>query len=195
MNSESKDQRSDEKVALYGGSFDPIHFGHLNLAIQMLENEGLDRVFFCPNKKNPLKESSQTSPKDRLQMVQLAIEPIPQFQVLNWELEREGPSYTVDTLEQLSKLYKNISLIVGEDTVSSFHEWKDWKRIEQLAKILIGPRTKNGKSEKGCRVVEMNSTDIRERLSKGLYCGHLLPKIVLDYIYNHQLYSTTNYER
>lgn len=181
------------KVGLFGGSFDPIHFGHLNLAIEMLEKHGLDKVLFCPARQNPLKNPSETPQHHRLEMLRLAIAPVPQFEVTTIELEREGPSYTVDTIEELARQYQNLFLIIGEDSRSEFHKWKDWQRIEQMATLLAGPRECSTKATSPYRILEISSTELRERLSKGLYCEHLIPKNVLDYIHTHQLYLTSNY--
>jgi nicotinate-nucleotide adenylyltransferase len=184
--------KEPSKVALFGGTFDPVHFGHINLAIEMLEKQGLDKVMFCPASQNPLKHSTITPSEHRLEMLRLAILDIPQFEILNWELERPAPSYTIDTLEQLAKEYPKPFLILGEDSMDTFHEWKDWQKIEQLAKIVVGPRCGDA-ATKAMRIIEVSSTELRNRLQKGLYCGHLMPKIVLDYIYTHQLYLATNY--
>jgi nicotinate-nucleotide adenylyltransferase len=126
-------------------------------------------------------------------MLKLALEGLPYFEILTWELEREGPSYTVDTLKMLSKDYKNIFLILGEDTLNDLPQWKDPDEIRRLATVLSGPRYSSETQKAGYRVVEVSSTDLRERLEKRLYCEHLMPKNVIDYIHAHDLYLPTNY--
>lgn len=182
---------SPPKVALFGGTFDPIHFGHINLAIEMVEKRGINKIFFCPARQNPLKSETATSDHHRLEMLRLAIAEIPQFEILNWELEREGPSYTIDTLERFVKEFPQPYLILGEDSQKSFHHWKDWQRIEEIATLLTGPREQDNQNS-GLRIIQVSSTELRERLAKGLYCGHLIPKNVLDYIYTHRLYLAGN---
>lgn len=181
------------KVALFGGTFDPIHYGHINLAIEMLENYSLNKIFFCPNYQNPLKARTGTPEFHRLEMLRLALVDIPEFEIIDWEIERKEPSYTIDTLRRLTKQYPNPYLIMGEDSINSFKNWKDWEEIQALATILSGARTgDSGKKEN--RIIEISSTELRDRIAKGLYCGHLMPKNVLDYIHTHQLYSVANYE-
>lgn len=181
------------KVGLYGGSFDPIHFGHLNLALEILEHKGLDKIFFCPAALNPLKSELGTPQQHRLEMLKLALEPLPMFEILTWEFDRGGPSYTIDTLKKFIEDYPHPYLILGEDLLSDFHQWKDWQQIQELATIVTGPRSCAEKEKTGYRVIEVSSTELRDRLSKGLYCEHLMPKNVVDYIHTHQLYSTSNY--
>src|SRR5262249_44608705 len=93
-----------KKIGLLGGTFDPFHFGHLNLAIEMKEKQGLDQVWFCPARLSPFKLQEQaTDGQHRLKMIQLAIEGLPFFQALDLELLREGPSYTIDTILELQR--------------------------------------------------------------------------------------------
>ncbi len=187
-------KKSDLKVGLFGGSFDPIHFGHINLAIEIFEREKLDKILFCPAGQNPFKKAFTTPAHHRLEMLKLALEGLPQFEILPWELERDGPSYTVDTLKKLSEHYQHIFLILGGDTFQEFPHWKDPDEIRRLATILSGPRSSKEASEKGYRVLEVSSTELRERLEKRLYCCHLMPKNVVDYIHAHQLYLPSKYE-
>ena len=181
------------KTALFGGSFDPIHFGHINLAIEMLEKHGLDKVLFCPVYQNPLKDQKPTEEHHRLEMLRIAIADIPQFEILEWELQQKGLSYTVATLEHLSHQYKNLYLIMGSDSQASFTQWKDWEKIERLATVLAAPRDPEAPNGGRFRVLEVSSTELRERIRKGLYCEHLMPKNVLDYIRSHQLYLSPDY--
>lgn len=177
-----------KKTALFGGTFDPIHFGHINLAIEMFEKHQLDKVLFCPAYQNPLKVKMSTPSHHRAEMVRLAIKDIPNFEVLEWELQQRGPSYTVATLEHLSQIYDDLYLIIGGDSHANFSSWRNWEKIEQLATILSAPRIKNESDKYSYRVIEVSSTELRDRIQKNLYCEHLMPKNVLDYIRAHQLY-------
>ena len=195
-----------EQIGLYGGSFDPLHFGHINLALEILEKSSLDKILFCPAFISPhkLKTPPKVSSEDRLQMLKLAIADIKNFDVYDGEIKRKGVSYTIDTLEELQEKYLNkakISLVIAQDSLSYFCSWKDYKKIIEKFSILIGCRSNFSETEIPLELknsatknfittkrLEISSTDIRERLKKELYCGHLMPAKVLDYIYAHKLY-------
>ena len=130
-------------IGFYGGSFDPIHFGHLNLAIELKERCGLDEVWFCPANISPYKQhQAPQGGKNRLKMIQMAIRNIPGFKVLDLEILRAGPSYTVDTLEELiAKIGPGkLRLILGEDALQGFFNWKDPQKIIEIAPPLVGAR-------------------------------------------------------
>ena len=175
------------KRGLFGGSFDPIHFGHINLAIQLFEAAGLDELLVCPAARSPFKEEPIASPEHRRQMVQLAIEGIPHFRLLGLELDRGGLSYTIDTLKALRQQYPSdeLYLFLSDESFKKFHLWKEHEEILKLAKPLVGDRDREGRLP----TLEISSTEIRRRLKKRLYCGHLIPAKTLDYIQRHHLYS------
>lgn len=192
-----------KKIGFFGGTFDPIHFGHINLALYMLETQGLDEIFVCPARFSPHKEDELPVAKEhRREMVRLAIEPLSRFKLIDLELDRAGPSYTIDTLRMLKTLFKNYEfrLILGEDVLHGLSRWKDVEEVLSLAPPLVGARPsqvsilnssiKNLISEGvvPAPIMEISSTDIRQRLKKGLFCGHLLPSKVLDYIYQNHVY-------
>lgn len=203
------------KIGLYGGSFDPIHYGHLNLAVELMEHCKLDEVWFIPAKQNPHKNSEQTiSAEHRLRMCELALELIPQFSVHRNELCREGVSYTIDTvLELMATHCKGIEhtpqfyLLLGADAIATFTKWHRVIDLVELIPVLIGDRgdlpnnwesnfafedqaiidaIKSGLVK--TRQMEISSTDIRERIAGKKYCGHLVPEKALDYIYANGLY-------
>ncbi len=190
---------SKKKIGVFGGSFDPIHFGHLNLALELLEIHRLDQVLFIPAYCSPFKRNKppEAKPEDRVAMLELAIEKIPQFEISTIEIERQGPSFTVETLRALHSEQANLHLLLSEDALPRFKEWKEASEILKLAPPLIGSRGKvpphSGLPRK-CftltRIMEISSTDVRERLKNKLYCGHLVPAKTLDYIHKHRLYST-----
>lgn len=195
-----------KRIGLFGGTFDPIHFGHLNLAVEILEAHHLDEVWFCPAKENPHKMGRATIPvKARLEMTALGIEGFSHFKVIDVEASRSSPSYTIDTLELLVSQHKEceFGLILGEDCVKDFPRWHRYKDILTIASLYIGSRKTglfeiNGldpilieKIRKGItptKNIEISATDIRKRLSEGLTCRHLVPAKVVDYILAHQLY-------
>lgn len=191
-------------IGFFGGTFDPIHFGHIHLAIQLMEAQKLDEVLFCPAYCSPLKTDSPpfASPHHRLQMVKLAIQDIPHFHLTSYEADREVPSYTVDTLKHLQGENGDtvhFRLILSEEAAERLEEWKDFRQLLKIAPPLIGTRSachlkthlagvlKAGYTQ--TQRFEISSTEIRRRLKLGLYCGHLLPDKTLDYIQAHRLYS------
>lgn len=204
------------KIGIYGGSFDPVHIGHINLAIEIAEAHNLDEVWFCPAAINPLKQQrTAAGPAARLEMLHLATADIPNFKVIDIELQRPPPSYTIDTLRHLLaqpptalpafQLY----LIFGADAIPHFHQWHQAEEIVKLVPLLIGQRSHDSidKAVKGSpeilqamqkgltptRILDVSSTEIRKRLPKHLYCGHLLHAKVLDYISANHLYSDVHY--
>jgi nicotinate-nucleotide adenylyltransferase len=200
-----------KKIGLLGGTFDPIHFGHLNLAFELMEKRELDQVWFIPAQVNPFKVQFPPHSMDhRLAMVQLAIQDIPQFQLKDLEKERPPPSYTIDTLkafiaeEAYSPTPNQFYLLLGEDSIPSFFYWHLPEEIVKLVPLLIGSRSGIGEYElskfslpireaiqKGMtltHLMDISSTEIRKRLTQKLYCGYLVPAPVLDYIQKKQLY-------
>jgi nicotinate-nucleotide adenylyltransferase len=195
-----------KRVGLYGGTFNPIHFGHLNLAFELMEKGGLDEVWWIPAKHSPLRTNEKLlDPKLRLQMVELAIEEIPQFKVTDLELVRETPSYTIDTVKEILKKYPGMDffLLLGEDLLKNFPEWKGFSELIELIPLLIGgrdgvelphfPHKVRDAINKGrikTSLFELSATRVRQRLEKKLYTGHLVPAKVLDFISVNQLYFT-----
>lgn len=199
-----------KRVGLLGGTFNPIHFGHLNLALEIQEKRDLEEVWFIPSLLSPLRtHEALISPEHRLNMLALALGPVPGFQICPVELERPPPSYTIDTIKEIVSLYPEplFHLILGEDSLIRFQEWKEPDEIVRLLPLLIGSRRHSelesrfpslGLSQEiteairkglvATRQLEISASEVRERLKKRLYCGHFLPLKVLDYICANQLY-------
>lgn len=131
-----------KKVALLGGSFDPIHNGHLTMAQAALDHLGVDEVWFIPTGDTPLKDRPLTNAAHRLKMIRLACQEHPKFKVCDIELKRNGKSYTVDTLERLKQLFPNIDFfwLIGEDQAHNFDYWKDPDRLKELATFAVAIR-------------------------------------------------------
>jgi nicotinate-nucleotide adenylyltransferase len=186
-----------KKMGILGGSFDPVHFGHMNLALSLMESCLLDGVFFVPAGTSPFKEAAPAvaSAEHRLQMLKRAISPIEKFHVIDWELSDQGPSYTIHTVRTLAADNSlELHLLVGSDHRASLHLWKEVDELLRLAPPLIGTRSLEAMQQSfvGTVVViplfDISSTSIRARLSQKKYCGHVLPASVLDYIAYHHLY-------
>ncbi len=191
-------------IGFYGGTFDPIHFGHINLAVQLMEVHRLDEILFCPAYCSPFKTVAPpvASASDRLEMVRLAIGGVPHFRVSTYEADRNDPSYTIDTLRAIQgegRGQVKFRLILSEEAATHFDQWKEFQELIRLAPPLIGTRAparmKGSLAEKlrsgftQTKIFEISSTEIRARLKKGLYCGHLVPQNVLEYIRERGLYS------
>ena len=185
-------------TGIFGGSFDPLHFGHLFLSLQIAEAHQLDRVLVCPAFCSPFKSAAPpiANPHHRLAMVKLAVADIPGFETISIEIDRGGPSYTIDTIRALPT--DQYRLILSEEAAMGFHNWKGAEELLHAAPPLIGCRRGfklegplRQELEKGLtltRSMDISSTHIRERLSEKLYCGHLVPAQVLEYIYSCGLY-------
>jgi nicotinate-nucleotide adenylyltransferase len=129
------------RTAVFGGSFDPIHHGHLMLADEALEQLDLDRILFVPAGSPPHKPAaSLTSAADRRAMVALATAGHPRFDVSDVELERPGPSFTVDTLETLAAGGDELFLLVGSETFLDLLSWRAPTRVAALARLVVVPR-------------------------------------------------------
>ena len=192
------------KLGLFGGTFDPIHFGHLNLAIELSEKHSLDEVLFCPVFQSPFKKKEPiAAPEQRAEMLSLAIEGIPSFRLLDLEIKRKGISFTIDTLRALHYPSSQLFLLLSEDSLLTFHLWKNAPELIHLAQPLIGsrhpfsqkiPKTPLSsallKGLTATRGMEISSSDLRVRLASHLYCGHLIPTPVLTYIHEKKLYLT-----
>ena len=192
------------KVGFFGGSFDPIHLGHIILAIRILELKGLDRILFCPAHLSPTKQEipPTASPQDRLNMLRLSLEDVVGCIPYEAELMRPPPSYTIDSIRKLEGM--DCHLILAEDAAYELDRWKDSQELLTRAPPLVGTRS-GGDLEKLKRLPEdirvkvkagmcliptmdISSSEIRDRLKKRLYCGHLLHGKVLDYIHQNGLY-------
>ena len=130
-------------IGILGGTFDPIHYGHLRLAEEAREAWPLDRVLFLPARVSPFKTEQQgTAAEHRVAMVRAAMEEHPAFQICDLDIGRPGPSYTVDTIRQLHAEAPDDEwvLILGMDTVRGFTRWKDWRGIVERCHLFVGRR-------------------------------------------------------
>ena len=126
------------KVGIFGGTFDPIHLGHLITAQSVREIRKLEKIIFIPAFISPHKSDAKTSSAvDRLNMIKLAIDGIPFFDYSDMEIKKGGVSFTVDTLRDLKNKYDDMEFIIGYDNIFEFHTWKDPDEIMNLGKILV----------------------------------------------------------
>jgi len=203
----SNDPGAGRKVGVLGGTFDPVHIGHLLLAESAREELGLERVVFMPAGRPWRKASREVSPAEhRLAMLRLAVAGNDAFEVSTIEVEREGPTYTVETLEELRRKDPGAALffIVGEDALADLPNWREPQRILELATVAVAGRTAEGPNLRQAEammpglvaravwlrmpIIEISATGIRERVRLGLSIRYRVPAAVEAYIREHRLY-------
>jgi nicotinate-nucleotide adenylyltransferase len=187
-------------VGIIGGTFDPIHFGHLITARSVKEIRDLEKIIFIPCNISPhKKENSSENSFHRYQMIKQAVQKIRGFEVSDFEINNGGISYTIDTLNYFLKKYRDIELIIGFDNLLKFDSWKDPDEILTLTKLVVMKRkidkvpTEKNKYYNNAIIVdtpliEISATDIRNRVKEGLPIDFLVPETVKEYIYNFKLY-------
>jgi nicotinate-nucleotide adenylyltransferase len=188
------------KVGIFGGTFDPIHLGHLITAQSVREIRKLEKIIFIPAFISPHKSEVKTSSaEDRLNMIKLAIQGVSFFDYSDIEIIKGGVSFTVDTLRELKSTYEELEFIIGYDNIFQFHTWKDPDELMKLATIVVLRRKSSHPPEfkdkyydqavfVQTRGIEISATDLRERVKKRLPINFLVPPKVLEYIYDHKLY-------
>jgi nicotinate-nucleotide adenylyltransferase len=182
--------------AIFGGNFNPVHTGHLIQAIDALNLLSLEKILFIPAWKAPLKEEIvSVSFEDRYNMLKSATSNISYFEVLKIESKRKGISYSYDTIKELLKKEKELCLLIGEDQAMNFTDWNEWQKILQSIDVYVLNRSNNKikylKELKplNTRIIEISSTEIRNKIKKGEPVDFLVPKEVLNYIKKHKLYK------
>ena len=190
-----------KRIGIFGGTFDPIHNGHLITAQSVLHQRNLDEIVFIPCFISPHKtDKTASSPVHRLNMVKLAIENHPKFVLSDYELKKEGISFTRDTITHFHESYKDIELIIGYDSFSNFETWKDPEEIIKLAKLIVMKRSYNNMNSTTNKffnnalfvdtpVIDISSTEIREKIQSNIPIDFLLPDKVLQYINDNRLYK------
>lgn len=199
-----------ERIGIFGGTFDPIHTGHLLLASELCFALRLDRVLFMVARTPPHKRGQEISADiDRVAMVEAAIEGDPRFAVSRVELERPGPSYTADTLAYLSDQWPSVSLVflMGEDSLRDLSSWHEPHRILAAAELGVAARpgvdvdlsdVYAGLPAAVGRIhlvptpeIDLSSSDIRRRVAEGCPIRYHVPESVERYIRNRGLYRLT----
>jgi nicotinate-nucleotide adenylyltransferase len=200
------------RLGISGGTFDPIHYGHLIVAEEIRETNGLDRILFIPSGKPPHKRNLEVSgAEQRLSMVEAAIRTNPHFEVSRIEIDREGYTYTVDTLEQLKEIYgreTKLYFIIGADVVHDLLTWKNYEKVFSLCEFIavLRPGYTSSSFIKTVEdletaysaqihtfigpLIDISSTMIRERAASGKSIKYLLPEEVEKYILDNGLYRT-----
>ena len=182
------------KIGIYGGTFDPIHHGHLILAREAREKLELDQIIFVPAAASPLKEPPSASAALRLEMLQAAIKGQEGFVVDHCEIQRPAPSYSFDTALQFREREPKAQLfwLIGADNVSSLNKWHRIEELKQLVQFAV--------LDRGCselerqiypvvqRNIDISATDIRNRVASGRSIRYLVPQAVEEIIRREKLY-------
>lgn len=193
------------RIGVLGGTFDPPHIGHLALAQAAIERLELDEVMLLPANRNPLKERRNvSSPADRLEMVKRLIADQPKMAVSDMEITRGGASYTVDTLDELHMIQSaDYWLLMGSDALKTLPEWRSAQRLLRLCRLGVAIRPGTSEMDitsrlpdevkKKIDLIEMppmnvSSTDVRDRVSRGLGTAGWVPTPVMRHIQERQLY-------
>lgn len=197
------------RLGVFGGTFDPVHNGHISIAVRAGEDLALDEVIFIPAGQPRLKDRDlSTAPHHRLRMVELAIAGYPPFSCSDMEIRRTGPTYTADTLDRLSEERTGSALfmLAGLDSLAKFHRWGRPADILQKATIVGVPRRGFERLDRAVfekvapgaadspvtlmgPMTDISSTEIRKRVSRGLSIGNLVPGAVARYIRENRLYA------
>ena len=148
-------------IGLYGGTFDPVHFGHLRPALDVLQTLQLEQIRFIPCGLPVHRQPPVASARHRARMLQLAIEHHPQFVLDDRELKRDGKSYMVNTVQSIQQAFpaKDFCLIVGIDAFNEFDSWKDWLTIVTCVKLVVAHRPGYALSQQDCNVALRNYVD------------------------------------
>ena len=196
-------------IGVYGGSFDPVHFGHLKTANSIKNELNFERLFLLPCFEPVHKNSLHYSSIERLKMLSLAIKEFPSLEIDTREIDRGGSSFMIDTLIELLEEYKenNICLIIGMDSFISFKTWKKWDQFASLVHLIVLPRNSGQPSQNNLdtfelaldkndlkikpngllyfsnsELIDISSTDIRDRIALNQNLDGLLPSSVINFL-------------
>lgn len=205
---------SEQRIGILGGTFDPPHNAHLILAQHAYEELGLTRVLFVPAGVPPHKTRTRTNVQQRVDMLRIALDDVPYFQLSRVEIDRPGPHYTIDTVRIIQETNPAAELffIMGGDVFRDLPSWDRPQEMFETCKLAVAVMRRPGKDGSDLRadmhefvipglrdytimlnspLVEFSSTDIVERLTNGRSVRYMVPEPVLAYIKEHNLYQPT----
>ncbi len=190
------------RIALFGGTFDPVHSGHIISAVDLKKSLKLDRVIFVPAGRPPHKnEALVTAAKHRLKMLKLAVKTLPGFEISGYELKKKGKSYTIDTVRYFKKKLKKkdkLYFIAGSDITGQIESWKEWENFIKEVELVIIARPGFNPGKKASKFgtllkiknIDISSSGIRKLIKKGRPVAGMVPKMVEKYIYEQKLYGS-----
>ena len=187
------------KLGIYGGTFDPVHHGHLLLARDALEQLRLDAILFVPCARSPFKNRKpQVTDAQRMAMLRLAVKSDSRFWLTRCELDRPAPSYAYDTAVEIGEAFPRAELfwLIGGDQLADLDKWHRAKELRGLVTFLLLPRGKTAVktwpdfvlSLPQPRQIDISATEIRHRVKSNLPIDHLVPSSIAAYIKRHRLY-------
>lgn len=194
------------RIGILGGTFNPVHYGHLAAAAEAAQEFDLGKVVFVPSFLPPHKNDSDIAPsRGRFQMCLLATQSHPSFSVSSLELERGGKSYSIETVREFLNIYgkdTGLYFIIGVDAILEISTWKDKEELFQLCEFIVASRPgfrAEGIDKRIFRylhlikvpALDISSTEIRRRVREGKNIKYLLPEKVEEYIYEHKLYRAS----
>lgn len=184
----------EKTIGIFGGSFNPVHCGHIALANAVLQSRLVDEVWMMLSPLNPLKADSadMASDADRMNMLREACEGYAGLKPCDIELTMPRPNYTANTMRKLIELYPNyrFRLLIGADNLAIFHKWREHEWLMENFNPIVYPR--EGYDCAHCLdlpEIPVSSTEIRERIAEGLPVNKLVPPTVMQYIHTHNLYK------
>ncbi len=187
------------KIGILGGTFNPVHIGHLILAEEVREKSGLNKVVFVPAYLPPHKNNSDIAPaEDRYRMIKTAVRGNKHFFVSDTEIKRQGKSYTIDTVRGFKELYPKAELyfITGSDMLKYLDDWKDLPEIIKLVKFVVATRPgyplesiPSYISTISIRAVDVSAFEIRQAIKEDKSFRYLVPETVRKYIVKNKLYK------
>lgn len=213
MRSKILDFKNSKKIAIMGGTFNPIHYGHLVAGEYVREKFDIDKVVFIPTGNPPHKDSNIAHTEHRYIMTLLATSENPNFLVSPIEIDRQGITYTIDTLKEIKDMCSEnteIYFITGIDTINQIIHWKNSSELFEFTKFIVVQRPdyvlddniENIKKEQYdkiyfCKIpkLSISSTQIRKRVDNDKTISYLLPEAVKDYIYKNNLYKTDYFKK
>jgi len=189
------------RLGVYGGTFDPVHLGHLLLARDALEQHRLDAVLFVPCAQSPLKKGEPLAPAARrLAMLRSALKGEPRFWLSRCEIDRPAPSYAVDTAREIREAFPRADLfwLIGDDQWAALDQWHRPDELRRMVTFVLLPRGgASGRARPGKvlslprpRRIDISATEIRHRVKSRLPIDHLVPAPVASYLKRHGLYRS-----
>jgi len=196
-------------IGIYGGSFDPVHLGHLKTATSIKNELDIERLFLLPCYQPVHKQSLNYSSEQRLEMLSLAIQDFPELEIDTREILREGSSFMIDTLIELVEEFNNhtICLIIGMDSFINFKTWKQWDEFADLVHMVVLPRSGNQPDKKSLdtfdlakdkdhlkseltgllyfsnsKLIDISSSDIRDKIANDQNLDQLVPSSVINFL-------------